>query len=61
MSSELVEWGGFSGVITVVFAPGDIEPHDLAALHRAEMMKRLSELEEHDIGVGEMFLIGEAL
>lgn len=61
MSSELVEWGGFSGVITVVFAPRDIEPHDLAALHRAEMMKRLSGLEEHDIGVGEMFLIGEAL
>lgn len=59
MSTELVEWGAFSGAITVVSAPRDIAPHDLAALHRAEMMKRLSELEPHDIGVGEMFVIGD--
>lgn len=59
MSSEMIEWGAFSGAITVVQAPRDIALHDLAALHREQMMSRLSELQPHDIGVGEMFVIGE--
>lgn len=59
MDSEMVEWGAFSGAITVVKAPRDIAMHDLAALHREQMMSRLTALEPHDIGVGEMFVIDD--
>lgn len=60
--TEMVEWGGFAGIITRVYAPADAHPATVADLCRNEMVSRLgvgADIAAHDIGVGEMFVIPE--
>lgn len=59
--TEMVEWAGFAGIITRVYAPADAQPATVADRCRDQMVSRIvkGEIAAHDIGVGEMFVIPE--